>query len=172
MADLQSSDTAAFPPEIRQKLARNHQGGSPSTVSLELLERLYDMDYTQKIREKDATKWRFRVEPLAEIIAAEIVNASSQPRIRLQIKNPRTGTIRFSDRTFDVIIAATGYKTVANILLSAMTSSLEGGAVSVDRDYKVNFRSGQVQNGCAIWNLGCLPGASVSYIYPDRRGNG
>lgn len=159
LTDVPTSDLAAFPPELRKRLIGG-QAQNQLPVSLELIEQLYDNDYAQKIREKDPSKWRFAIEPLAQVIGTEIVG----PRVRLHLKNPRTGAVRKSERSFDVVVAATGYQKEAESLLSSVSPLLAGGAVSVGRDYRVNFKDNILQSGCGLYSLGALADHSVSQL--------
>ncbi|KAL1306333.1 hypothetical protein AAFC00_005051 [Neodothiora populina] len=153
LVDVPPSDFAFFPPELRKKIIFAKEGYNASPVSLELLERLYDMDYAQKIRENDPSKWRFGIEPLAKVIGAEILPSSTQPHVRLLLKSPRTGAVRKSERSFDKVVVATGYRKQGESLLSSLSALMEQGAVSVDRDYQVNIKKGVLHNGCGIWSL-------------------
>lgn len=170
LLDVPSAETAAFPPELRKKLQQaKHNNSKPDLpISLKLIEHLYDMDYAQKIGERDSSKYRFSIEPLAQVTGAEIVDASSgsaKPRVRLQLTNPRNGAVRMSDRTFDVVVAATGYRKAADSLVAGLASLLAMGEVSVGRDYRVNFREGVLSGGCGIYSMGSLADHSVSLLY-------
>lgn len=84
----------------------------------------------------------------------------------LELKNPRTGELRRSERSFDVVVTATGYLKVAKSLLSSVSDLTEGGDFVVGSDYSVNLKRGAVQAGCGLWVLGTLSSKSVSAISP------
>ena len=134
-------------------------------ISLDLLERLYDMDYAQGILEKDALKHRFHVEPLAKIVGTEIVRAPTGPRVRLWLQNPRTGDKRLSERSFDLVVASEySAKPAAELLLAPLAPLLDKGAdMTVDRDYRINFgRQASLGRGVGLWWLDALAEHEVS----------
>lgn len=153
LVDLPGPLLAPYPPQLRQKLAHGGQHGKRFTVSVELFERLYANQYTQIIYQKDLTHSRFSIDPHAEVVGVEIVENVSRPRVRLNLKNPESGVRRKSDRSFDVIIAATGYTKNETSLLSAeVLSLLDGGSINTDRGYKIDFKKNALRDGCAIWD--------------------
>jgi L-ornithine N5-oxygenase len=122
-------------------------------VSLATLESLYLARYTQQIAEQDASKWRFQMRFLSEVVEVK----QEQDKVRLVTRNPRTGEVSMSAQTFDVVIAATGYGFAVNgQLIAPMTSILDGGALAVDREYRINFRRETVASDCGVWMLGSL----------------
>ncbi|CZT14973.1 uncharacterized protein RCC_00896 [Ramularia collo-cygni] len=145
------SQPSIFPAELRQRLQSG--GGPSSTVSLAVLESLYLARYTQQIAEPDASKWRFQMRTLSEVLDAK----QEEGRLRLVVQNPRTGEMSMSDQTFDIVIVATGYNFVVDKqLVAPIISMLDGGAMSVDRDYRVNFRRNTLAQECGMWMLGSL----------------
>ncbi|KAI5361484.1 Putative L-lysine 6-monooxygenase/L-ornithine 5-monooxygenase, FAD/NAD(P)-binding domain superfamily [Septoria linicola] len=142
----------SVPPEIRSKLQSVEVHHSPK-VDLDILESLYEAQYTQKIHEADASKWRFQMRPLSEVVAAK----REGNRVRLVTRNNRTGEVGTTATAFDVIISATGYEHSANMkLVSPVAPLLDAGALTVDREYKVNFRRDTISRGCGMWLLGSL----------------
>lgn len=140
-----------IPPELRHRL-QEAVSASPK-VKIHTLESLYESQYTQKIKESDSSKWRFQLKALSEIVGTE----REQEKVRLVIRNPRTGEVSTSTQMFDVVVAASGYSFAINRnLIDIPAGLLDDSAISVDRDYRVNLRRQLLEPGCAMWMLGSL----------------
>lgn len=151
MLDRPESMPGHLPPEIRQRL--QHSGSKSPRVALHTLESLYEAQYTQKMHEKDARKWRFQMRHSSDVVGIE----REHEKVRLVVKNPQTGETSTSKEAFDVVIAATGYAFVMDRdLVDVPAAALDGGAVSVDREYEVNFHRDALATGCGMWLLGSL----------------
>lgn len=151
-AELASSSS---PLEIRQRLQSPSSAQPHPTVDVHTLERLYEAQYTLKVAEPDARQWRFQMRPLSEVVTAE----REHDRVRLVTRNPRTGAVTTAAPAFDMVIAATGYESSADMkLLRPITPLLDGGALTVNREYQVNFRRDALARGsrCGMWVLGSL----------------
>lgn len=145
------SQSRMLPPEVRQRLQLGALN-SPQ-VSLATLESLYLARYIQQTGQRDASKWRFQMRTLSEVVEAK----QEQGKLRLVVRNPRTGEIGKSAQLYDAVIAATGYDAPANEqLFGPLASILDGGATTVDSEYRVNFRRDAVARDCGIWMLGSL----------------
>ena len=135
------------PPEVRQG-----QSTTP-TVDLHTLEEIYAAQYTQKIHERDSTKWRFQMKPLSEVVGTQ----READKVRLELRNPRTNETSISEGAFDIVVAATGYSfAIDKSLIEIPGGLLDGGAIQVDREYRVNFRRGVLVAGGGVWLLGSL----------------
>lgn len=140
-----------IPPELRHRL-QEAVSASPK-VNIHTLESLYESQYTQKIKESDSSKWRFQLKALSEIVGTE----REQEKVRLVIRNPRTGEVSTSTQMFDVVVAASGYSFAINRnLIDIPAGLLDDSAISVDRDYRVNLRRQALEPGCGMWMLGSL----------------
>lgn len=151
LLELEDSQSNVLPPEIRHRVQCMHS--TSPCVSIATLESLYLTKYNQQIAEPDASKWRFRIEPLSEVVDIR----EEQGKARLVVRNTNTGVVDVSARAFDMVIAATGYDSaVDQQLVAPMVPLLDGGAISVDREYRVNFRRNTLTRDCGIWLLGSL----------------
>lgn len=159
MLERPESLPGTLPPEVRVRRHAQQIGESQAPkVDLHTLESLYEAQYTQKIHEADPSKWRFQMKPLSEIISTQ----REGERVRLVIKNPRTDESSTSERAFDVVIAATGYDfSLPKELMDVPAALLDAGAVSVDREYHVNFCRDTLVPGCGMWLLGSLEDRQV-----------
>lgn len=145
------SQPSTLPPEVRQRL----QSGDLTSpkVSLATLESLYLMRYTQQVAQRDASKWRFQMKYLSEVVEAK----QEDGNVRLVVKNPQTGEISMVAQAFDVVIAATGYDlAIKRQLIAPIVHMLDGGVMTVDREYRVNFRRDTLARECGLWMLGSL----------------
>lgn len=145
------SQPSMLPPEVRQRLQMGDLT-SPK-VSLATLESLYLARYVQQIAQQDASKWRFQMKTLSEVVGAK----QELGKVRLVVKNPRTEEVEMSAQTFDMVIVATGYEfAIDRQLIAPITSMLDGSVMSVDREYRVNFRREMLAHDCGMWMLGSL----------------
>ncbi|CAK1363025.1 unnamed protein product [Cercospora beticola] len=139
------------PPEVRLRL-QNAEAHSSPRVDLQTLESLYEAQYTQRLQEPDARKWRFRMQPLSEVVGAK----RDEDRVRLVTRNNRTSEVT-TGPAFDLVISASGYERSRDAkLLSAVSPLYDTGALTVDQEYRVNFRRDTVDRACGIWVLGTL----------------
>lgn len=146
------SESSSVPPEIQQRL-RSAEGHNSPKVALHTLEGLYEAQYTQRIRERDASKWRFQMAPLSDVVAAK----REGDQVRLVIRNNNTNEVSTTAAAFDVVISATGYESSANMrLASPISPLLDAGGLTVDPEYKVNFRRDTLAHGCGMWVLGSM----------------
>lgn len=159
MLERPESMPGNLPPEVRERLHAQQMGGPQGPkVDLHTLETLYEAQYTQKIHEPDSRKWRFQMQNLSEVVATQ----REGEKVRLILKNPRTGSTTTSEGAFDVVIAATGYTfSLPQNLVDIPSGILDSGAVSVDREYHVNFRKNALVPGCGMWVLGSLEDREV-----------
>lgn len=156
MLEKPESTHGSLPPELRQRMQSVQIHQSPK-VDLQTLESLYEAQYTQKIHEPDASKWRFQMRPLSEVVAGR----REQDKVRLVTRNPRTGEVTTSAIAYDVVIAGGYEASSSSKLCKAVAPLLDGGALSVDSTYKVNFRRDVLARGCSMWLLGSLQDATT-----------
>ncbi|KAI4288186.1 MAG: hypothetical protein L6R35_002551 [Caloplaca aegaea] len=141
-------------PENAQKdtLHRN-RATNYGVVRPELLDRLYELMYHQRLHEPDESKWQHKIMPRTAVVGYD---QPADGRARLKLKNTLDGSISLSETAFDWIIVATGYVRDAHVtMLEASKDLLETGKYDVGRDYKVRYRKDAVADGCGIWLQGC-----------------
>ncbi|CAK3966613.1 L-ornithine N(5)-monooxygenase [Lecanosticta acicola] len=140
-----------LPPEVRYRLQES--ASSSPKINVHTLGSLYEAQYTQKIKEADSRKWRFQLKALSEVVGTE----REQEKVRLVIRNPRTGELATSAEAFDAVVAATGYSFAINRdLIDIPAGLLDDSAIGVNREYQVNFRREALEAGCGMWLLGSL----------------
>ncbi len=132
----------ALPIELR------NTNNSKSGIDSDLLKAIYEVQYTQSVKEADPSRWQFQIQLGRQLCGAE---TSPQNKLRLSFDSlPPQGD-------FDLVIAATGYeRNQHKQLLAPLTagSLLDGPELSVDREYRVNLRSGVLAPGCGLWLQG------------------
>jgi L-ornithine N5-monooxygenase len=139
-----------LPPEMRTS---GHSTNS-SSVSAALIERLYGLQYEQRVSEPDEQRWRFQIRTTCKISAAQ---ALPDGRVSLATVNEHTSQVSKEPRPFDLVIAATGHtQHEQERLLRPLGTLLDNRNISVDANYRVNLRKRGVVNGRGLWLLGSL----------------
>ncbi|KAL8805518.1 MAG: hypothetical protein Q9182_001887 [Xanthomendoza sp. 2 TL-2023] len=142
------------PPESRQQSTLADKSTNYGVVRPELLDRLYEAMYQQRLHEPDLSKWQFRIIAWQAVIGFEKV--SDGDRIRLQLKNTSNGEIGVSDASFDIAIMGTGYERKGHeTLLESTKDLLQEDNFAVERNYKIKYRKDAVREDCGIWLQGC-----------------
>ena len=142
-----------LPIESRQKMTWSDRATNYGVVRPELLDRMYESMYHQRLHEPDQSKWRCKITPWQEVIGFE---TGPDLRLRLKLKNTSNGTIGMSDSSFDLAILGTGYeRNEHKTLLEPIRYLLHENRYTVERNYKVMFRKDAVADGCGIWLQGC-----------------
>ena len=124
-------------------------------VRIGLLEHIYGMLYTQRIKNPDSSQWQHQIYNYTAVVKTE----SIPDGIRLHLKDAQ----KYSQSVLDVdaVIVAVGYKrdiheTMLAPCRSLMpTSAREQGKCRVMRDYRVELAGGSVGNQSGVWLQGC-----------------
>ncbi|KAL8881629.1 MAG: hypothetical protein Q9192_007758, partial [Flavoplaca navasiana] len=141
-----------LPPSSRQQSTLSNKATNYGVVRPELLDRLYEAMYHQRLHEPDQNKWQFKIVPWREVVGVE----KDGERIRLRLKNTSTGEMGISDDSFDLAILGTGYERKGHeTLLESTRGMLQGEKFAVERDYRVKYRNGMVKEGSGVWLQGC-----------------
>lgn len=142
-----------LPSESRQKAIWSDKATNYGVVRPEILDRMYEKMYHQRLREPDQRKWQYRIVPWREVVGYE---DCPDRRLRLQLKDTSNGEFSVSGPSFDVAILGTGYERNGHeTLLEPTRHLLPGDGYAVERNYKVIFRKDAVADGCGIWLQGC-----------------
>ena len=142
-----------LPTASREKTNWSDKATNYGVVRPELLDRMYEKMYHQRLHEPDQSKWKYKIVAWREVIGFE--NCSHR-RLRLKLKNTSNGEISLSDSSFDLAILGTGYeRTGHETLLEPTRHLLQEDRYAVERDYRVMFRKDTVADGCGIWLQGC-----------------
>jgi L-ornithine N5-oxygenase len=145
------------PVNVRESANIENRCTNYGVVRLELLERLYEKLYMQRIRYgNDERDWPHRIIPNSTVIA---VNAFDK---FISIHTDVFGKDGLQAMDFDFVIVATGYtRSEHEKLLGEWIHDIPGRDQShrswtVGRDYRVNFESEPAINSEAgIWLQGC-----------------
>ncbi|KAI9805167.1 MAG: hypothetical protein M1825_001003 [Sarcosagium campestre] len=125
-------------------------------VRSELLERLYERLYHQRLHSTDESHWQHQISTLREVVGIERDNETD--KVRLLLKHSRNGTKETTQEAFDLVIVSTGYQRNVHEDLLQPTRELlpsEQHGFSIERDYRVRYRQGALAAGCGIWLQGC-----------------
>lgn len=142
-----------LPIESRQKTNWSDKATNYGVVRPELLDRMYENMYHQRLHEPDQSKWQYKIIAWREVIGFE---TCPDRRLRLKLKNTSEGSISMSDSSFDLAILGTGYERNGHETLLAPTRHLlQGHRYAVERNYRLMFRKDAVAHGCGIWLQGC-----------------
>lgn len=155
-------DFYELPLKAQQQTLKKNRTTNYGVVRQELLDRLYENMYHQRLHEPDERKWKYR------IISRRIVHGYEKQlngSLRLQLENTVTGEISHTNACFDLVITATGYlRDVHAKLLEPTKHLLETNGYHVGRDYRVQYRKGEVADDCGVWLQGCCEEShGVSY---------
>ncbi|KAL8724861.1 MAG: hypothetical protein Q9166_007715 [cf. Caloplaca sp. 2 TL-2023] len=147
-------DFYELPSESRQQSTLSNKATNYGVVRPELLDRLYEAMYQQRLHEPDQNNWQFKIVPWRGVVGFE--KASDSDRIRLRLKNTSTGEMSISDATFDLAILGTGYERKGHeTLLDSTRPLLQEEKFAVERNYRVKYRKDAVAEDSGIWLQGC-----------------
>ncbi|KAF2813970.1 L-ornithine 5-monooxygenase (L-ornithine N(5)-oxygenase) [Mytilinidion resinicola] len=165
------SPTYAQNPLLRAATILEDRGTNYGVVRLDLLERIYETLYTQRIRYgNDAAaeaEWPHRILP-HRIVSAVEESSAIPGGVRLTIRNSSpqfySGALPGQDfeevMDVDAVFVATGYKRNAHEELLHDARGLRRGGEREDddwevaRDYRVLFEDGKVSEDAGIWLQG------------------
>lgn len=145
-----------LPAHSRRKTNASDKGTNYGVVRPELLDRMYENMYRQRLHEPDQRKWQYRIVPWREVVGFEPTRPDGR-RLRLTLKNTSSGDTSTSESGFDLAVLGTGYERTGHEILLAPTRHLlqHRDRYAVERDYRVLFREGDVADGCGVWLQGC-----------------
>ena len=142
-----------LPPTSRQKTNWSDKATNYGVVRPELLDRMYESMYHQRLHQPDPSKWQHKIVTWREVVGSE---QCPDHRLRLKLKNTSTGELSMSDASFDLAMLATGYERNGHeTLLQPTRHLLQENHFTVERNYRVMFRKHAVADGCGIWLQGC-----------------
>ncbi|ETN46351.1 uncharacterized protein HMPREF1541_00535 [Cyphellophora europaea CBS 101466] len=144
----------SLPPELRSRASGQSGGAVAPAAQSQLIERIYEIQYNQRVKEADEENLRLQVKP-----SSKVTNVETAPDGRASVTylDKVSGEAKTHARDFDLVIAATGYaQREQDRLLRPLGRLLENGTVSVDSNYRVNLRRRGVTNGRGLWLVGSL----------------
>ena len=143
-----------LPSESRLMSVRSDRATNYGVVRPELLDRLYEAMYHQRLHQPDPTEWQFKIMPWREVFDFE--QCTNSRRIRLRLRDTSTGEISVSNATFDLVIFGTGYERKGHeTLLESTRSLMLGERFGVERNYRIKYRKEAVAEDCGVWLQGC-----------------
>ena len=163
----------ALPADVRAQSLYADKATNYGVVRLELLERIYEHFYEQRMQDVNEENWANRILPLTDITSVE-PNAPNG-RLRLNLRNIRTGAVSYEE--FDAVVVATGYsrnmhqtilQNTKHMLKKDAKSGIESWSVS--REYKLQYEDGRVAPDAGVWLQGCCEtthGVSTLIHYPE-----
>lgn len=150
-------------PEVREAAIKLDKATNYGVVRLELLEHLYDVLYSQRLKYNSEEQWPQR---LLNHRFVERVEDLPEDRIRLHIRND-TNKYRMAKSSLnetldvDLVMVAAGYeRDVHEDILQSVRHLMPGGdgagkKWTVGRDYRLNFEDGVVSDDSGIYLQGC-----------------
>jgi lysine/ornithine N-monooxygenase len=139
---------------------RDHRGSKQPSIQQDALNSLYLKQYAQLIKKPHPDTHRFQVRTSCDVVGASCVESSKQ--LVLELLDQQTGSKELS-KPVDFLFVASGYdrKFQENLLepLGGLGDRRDG-HISVDGEYRVNFRRDVVAPTAAIWVLDAFEGAS------------
>lgn len=142
-----------LPSETQKDILHNNKATNYGVVRSELLDRLYELMYHQRLDEPDESKWQYKIVPRRAVVGHE---KRENGQVRLQLRNTINGTVGLSERSFDLVMVATGYERNAHeTMLKSTEDILETSKFDVGRDYRIKYRKDAVADNCGIWLQGC-----------------
>lgn len=149
--------------DFRAASIANDRNTNYGVVRLQLLERLYEKMYQQRLLDPDERDWRHRILPYRTVSGAEDVPVK---KLRLTLQDcsgrcPDNEDTTQEDTIVDAVVVATGYVRNAHEgLLRSARYLMPGGdapntAWTVGRDYRVQMDSRKVSSSAGVWLQGC-----------------
>ena len=161
-----------LPAEAQKEMLNRNKATNYGVVRPELLDRLYESMYHQRLLEPDESKWHFKIIPRREVCGYE---KQGDGRSRLRLRNTLNEERTTSDEIFDLIIVGTGYlRNAHENMLKSTKDMLKTGKFDIGRDYKVRYKDGEIADNSGIWLQGCCQdshGVSQSFPQSNPRPN-
>lgn len=156
-----------MPDDVRSTVLTRNKATNYGVVRLNLLERLFDDQYMQKLRNPDVSTWPHRIHPYTEIVSTK----PKGDRILVKARNILNG--EEWEEEFDAVVVATGYvRNIHKEILKGCEGVFQkkpNGEIdwTTERAYKCKLREDRVAKDAGIWLQGCneaTHGVSDSHI--------
>lgn len=138
----------------RSHLIAENRSTNYSVVRPELLDRLYEMMYTQRLRNAHKDKWRCQMKGSCEL---SDTTDGADGKVHLHFVDPKDDMkIETVEHGFDLVFVASGYTRDTHLkILEPVQHLFEHACTSVDRDYRLRPKVDTVDPSCGIWLQGC-----------------
>jgi L-ornithine N5-monooxygenase len=131
-------------------------------VRIELIEKIFNDIYMQKIKSRDEGTWQQRIFPRREIVQVDGSAADGRLGLHLRSVDKQDSSSGNDDKEIlhvDALIVATGYTRNAHEKILAQMQHLQPPESSnrwqVNRDYSLALDRNKVSSGTGIWLQGC-----------------
>ncbi|OJJ50464.1 hypothetical protein ASPZODRAFT_147976 [Penicilliopsis zonata CBS 506.65] len=146
-------------PAQRQQAIASDRATNYSVVRLELIERIFEEMYIQRVRNPDETTWKHRILPCRQITRIEHYS-KDQMRVHLETTGEAADNKPKKQDVLDVdvVMVATGYLRNAHENLLAGVQHLRSANTPVwtpGRDYRLALDGAKVSSQAGIWLQGC-----------------
>jgi len=145
------------PEELRHQSLQKNKSTNYSVVRLELLERIYESQYFQSIKQPDKSLWQHQILPSREIVA--VADMRENKRLNLTLKSLDPSRKKAKEvLNVDAVILATGYRRDAHVDMLTDCQIINGSGGQqwrADRDYRLKLDPSFVEDGVGIWLQGC-----------------
>ncbi|KAF2473074.1 L-ornithine 5-monooxygenase (L-ornithine N(5)-oxygenase) [Lindgomyces ingoldianus] len=159
-------------PDLRHTTITEDRNTNYGVVRLNLLERIYETLYTQRIRYGNSPvaeeQWPHRILPYRSVLNLEgspVINGGIRLHVRdqspLYLSDAPNAEEKEDELDVDVVFVATGYqRDLHETLLQDARSLMPGGGLkdakwTVQRDYRVQFADKKVSDDAGVWLQGC-----------------
>ena len=148
----------------RYQTLAEYRSTNYSVVRPELLTRLYEIMYHQRLREANKYQWPFQIQGSRELCDA---TQTEDEKVTLRFAAPKSGnSSQIVESGFDLVLVGTGYARNAHTrLLEPVQNLIEDFFSSVERDYRLKLKEDVVDSDCGIWLQGCCEAShGVSHL--------
>ena len=153
--------TAPFfnePAHVRNKINMANRNTNYGVVRLELLERIYETLYHQRLHSTSEAEWAHRILPGRTVLS---VDTTSSDKIGLDIDWNVGGTVTPPMREhfeYDLVVLATGYRHNGHEDMLEPLRRVSGKDVecwTVAKDYRLSIDGLNISQHAGIWLQGC-----------------
>ncbi|KAF2733066.1 L-ornithine 5-monooxygenase (L-ornithine N(5)-oxygenase) [Polyplosphaeria fusca] len=159
-------------PTLRTSSIKEDRNTNYGVVRLNLLEKLYETLYTQRIRFGNSAEaeeqWPHRILPhrtVTEVQKSPVIKDGIRLRIRdqspLYLSSAPNAQEQYEERDVDAVFVATGYhRDLHETLLKEARNLMPSGELQdakweVQRDYRIQFADRKVSEDAGVWLQGC-----------------
>lgn len=150
----------AAPETERRDSITSDRATNYGVVRMELIDKIYNDMYMQKLKSRNEKDWQQRILPRREIVQIDSQSATDG-RLTLHLRSVTQKQQEDKEEVpeilnIDALILATGYTRNAHERILAQCEHLSQSAGwKVNRDYSLALDRDKVQSGVGIWLQGC-----------------
>jgi L-ornithine N5-oxygenase len=146
------------PADVRSGIVLANRNTNYGVVRLELIERIYETLYHQRLRDPCEAEWAHRILPNRSVLS---VDTKSSDEVSLDIDWNARDTVSSPKREsfeYDLVVLATGYKHNGHEDMLAPLRTASGKNVEdwiVAKDYRLSVGGLNISQHAGIWLQGC-----------------